>query len=98
MPSRDGAGSAGGGGGQPRGRKLEELDGGVEGEREEERTSNVVPLGRSIAGFRRGTRPATLRRRHRAVPRGTNRSGVLAPVRRAGGRVQPLYTDADGEE
>ena len=89
---------AGGGGGQPRGRKLEELDGGVEGEREEERTSNMVPLGRSIDGFRRGTRPATLRRRHRAVPRGTNRSGVLALVLRAGGRVQPLYADADGEE
>jgi len=32
------------------------------------------------------------------VPRGTNRSGVLAPVRRVGGRVQPLYADADGEE
>ena len=34
-----------------RSRKLEELDGGLEGEREEERTSNMVPLGRSIAGF-----------------------------------------------
>ena len=34
-----------------RSRKLEELDGGLEGEREEERTSNVVPLGRSITGF-----------------------------------------------
>jgi len=33
-----------------RSRKLEELDGGLEGEREE-RTSNVVPMGRSIAGF-----------------------------------------------
>ena len=61
----------------------------MEGEREEERTSNVGPLGRSIAGFRRGTRPATMRRRHRAVPRGTNRSGVLTPVRRAGGRRLP---------
>ena len=70
----------------------------MEGEREEERTSNVGPMGRSITGFRRGTRPATMRRRHRAVSRGTNRSGVLAPVRRVGGRVQPLYADADGEE
>ena len=70
----------------------------MEGEREEERTSDVGPLGKSIAGFRRGTRPATLRRRHRTVPRGTNRLGVLAPVRRAGARVQPLYADADGEE